>query len=100
MIDVARLQPAGLARQFPGRRGDTVGPEPVDNGAVAGLPQAFAKREGGAHEEPIIKLVEVPFVEEELVERTEAGREPRWDLGDQRIADVGDRDAEQSGDQR
>src|SRR5262249_30658523 len=64
MVDVAGLQPTGLARQFPRGRGDPVRPEPIDNRSVACLPQAVAKREGGAHEEPVVELVEVPFVEQ------------------------------------
>src|SRR5262249_56191841 len=38
MVDVAGLQPAGLARQFPGPRGDPVGPQPVHDPRVTPPP--------------------------------------------------------------
>src|SRR5215470_16509896 len=53
VIDVAGLQPAGLARQLTGGGGDPVRTEPVDNHAVAALPQAVAQSEGGADEQPV-----------------------------------------------
>src|SRR5438874_5765470 len=62
MVDVSGLQPARLTGQFAGRRGDAVRPEPVDDHAVAGLPQPVAEREGALDEEPVVELVEVPFV--------------------------------------
>ena len=50
---------------------------------------------GGPHEQPVIELVEVPFVEQEQVERAElrgeTHREPRVDD----VEDVGDGDADQ-----
>src|SRR5580700_308625 len=63
VIDVAGLQPARLARQLARRGSDAVGAQPVDDRAVAGLPQIVAKAEGAADEQPVVKLIEIPFVE-------------------------------------
>src|SRR5438270_10087479 len=69
VVEIAGLQAAGAHRHRDGLRGDAVGTQPVDRRAVALLPQEAAAPEGGAHEEPIIELVEIPFVEEEEIER-------------------------------
>ena len=45
-----------------------VRPEAVDQPAVAGLPQEAAEPFGRTDEHPVIELVEVPLVEQELVE--------------------------------
>src|SRR5690348_2752632 len=42
VIDVSGLQPAGLARQLSGRRGDAVRAQPVDDRRVTGLPQPLS----------------------------------------------------------
>src|SRR5437764_6576497 len=46
MVHVAGLQPAHLAGQLAGGGGDAVRAQPVDNRAVASLPQPLAEREG------------------------------------------------------
>src|SRR5580692_4324535 len=58
MVDIARLQPTRLARQFAGRGGDAVRSEAVDDRPVAGLPQPIAEAERAAYEEPVVELVE------------------------------------------
>src|SRR5207248_1012287 len=87
VVDIAGLQPACFPRQFAGRSRDAVGPEPVDDRRIAGLPQPLAERESGAHEEPVIELVEVPFVEEKQIDGPEPHGQPSWQVWDQRIAD-------------
>src|SRR6185437_1541534 len=69
VVDIAGLQAAGAHRQTDGQRRHAIRAEAVDGGAVALLPQAAADREGRAHEEPVVKLVKIPFVEEEQIER-------------------------------
>src|SRR5262249_2706943 len=93
VIDVAGLQPAGLARQLAGGGGDPVGPEPIDDHAVTALPEAVAQGKGRAHEQPVVELVEVPFVEQEQVDRAEPRRQPDRNAGLQRIEEIGERDA-------
>src|SRR6266404_1133796 len=99
VIEVAGLQSARLARQVAGHRGNPVRTEPVDDRTVAGFPQPIAEHKRCSHEDPIIQLVEVPFVQQEQVKRAElrsqTHREPR--IGD--VEGVGDGDADQGEDQ-
>src|SRR5438067_46170 len=85
VIDVAGLQPARLARELAGGGGDAVRAEAVDDHAVAALPQPVAQGEGGAHEQAVIKLVEIPFVEQKQVDRAEPRGQPARDAGFERI---------------
>ncbi len=52
--------------------GDAVRPEAIDDGAVAAFPEQAAEPEGRADEDEVVELVEIPFVEQEAVERGEA----------------------------
>src|SRR5579864_32433 len=70
VIEVSGLKPAREHRQASRRRGKPVGPEPIDDRAIALLPQAVAQRHGGAHEERVVELVEIPLVEEEEIDWT------------------------------
>src|SRR5579872_820052 len=80
VIDIARLEAPGAARQHAGHARNSVGPEPVDDGAVAALPQAISDPLGRPHEEEVVQLVEIPFVEQEHVKGPDArhylGRQP------------------------
>src|SRR5215472_10330227 len=42
VIDIAGLQPPGPLRQIAGERGYPVGPEAIDDGAIAALPEQAA----------------------------------------------------------
>src|SRR5712671_3938452 len=100
MIEVAGLQSARLPRQVAGHRGNPVRTEPIDDCTVARFPQPLAEHKSSSHERPIIQLVEVPFVQQEQVERAElrgeTHREPRID----NVEGVGNGDANQGEDQR
>src|SRR5579863_6719367 len=51
VVDVAGLQQAGAARELERIGGERIGPEAVDDGAVALLPEPPADREARAHEQ-------------------------------------------------
>src|SRR5512144_141852 len=70
--DVAGLQPHCAAGDPQGGGGDAVGPDPVDQRLVAALPEAAPENERRPHEESVVKLVEVPLVQQELIDRLEA----------------------------
>ena len=69
VVDVAGLQPHDVARHVEHARGDAVGAEPVDDRAVAALPEQPADAERRPHEQEVVELVEVPLVEQEAVEQ-------------------------------
>src|SRR3569832_2968231 len=69
VIEVAALQPHDVPRHVEHARGDTVWAEAVDQPAVAALPQRAAKPLGRTREDDVVELVEIPLVEQELVER-------------------------------
>src|SRR5262249_52906432 len=70
MVNIAGLQPACAKRRVARPGGDAVD-DTVDNRSVTGLPQPVAEAKGAAHEQPVVKLVEVPFVQQEQVQRAE-----------------------------
>src|SRR5258706_12718805 len=67
VIEVAGLQPDHVAGdvEHPGR--DPVRPEAIDQPAVAALPEQAAEPDRGADEDEVVKLVEIPLVEQEAV---------------------------------
>ena len=65
VIEVAGLQTHDAAGHVAHRRGHAIGPEAVDDEAVALLPQEAAEPHGRTHEDEVIELVEVPLVEQE-----------------------------------
>ena len=77
VIDVAGLQPHDVARHVDDARRDAVRPEAVDDAAVAALPEQPAEPEGRAHEDEVVELVEIPFVEQEAVEERVGARQRR-----------------------
>src|SRR5262245_60896153 len=79
VVEVAGLQPHGIAGDVEDARRDAVRPEAVDQPAVAAAPQQAAEPDGGTHEEEVVELVEVPLVEQEAVEDAVIAREPLRD---------------------
>lgn len=75
-IDIAGLEAAQTAREFPRQPGHAVGPAAVDDLHVADLPEQVADRPGAAHEDEVVDLVEVPLVIEEGVDHPTAIRHP------------------------
>src|SRR6516165_12800200 len=69
MIEVSGLQSYNIAGDIQHARRDPVRTKPIDQPAVAALPQQSADPKGGSHEYPVVNLVEIPFVEEKLVQR-------------------------------
>src|SRR5262245_38909656 len=69
VVEIAGLQPHHAACHVEHPGGDAVRPEAVDQPAVAVLPQYATEPQRRAHDEEIVELVEVPLVEQELVER-------------------------------
>src|SRR3954470_16419602 len=99
MIEVSGLQSAPLARQLAGGGRDAIRPEAVDDLAIPGPPQSLAQREGVLHEEAIIQLVEIPFVEQELVQPAVLHRQSRRKVRLDRITHIRGHDSEAAGDQ-
>src|SRR5262252_7610613 len=68
VIHVAGLQAHDVARdvEYPCRY--TIGPEAVDQPAVAALPQDPPEPQGRPHDDEVVDFVEVPLVEQEPVE--------------------------------
>src|SRR5262245_28207895 len=85
MVEVAGLQPHHIAGDVEYARRYPVRPETVDQPTVAVLPEYAAEPERRANEDQVIELVEVPLVEQELVERLMLARELERQLG---LADV------------
>ena len=98
VIEIAGLQPARLSRQIAGDGGDPIGSEPVDHRAVAGFPQPVADHHGRPDEQPIVKLVEIPFVQQEQVQRAELGGEPHRDRIVDDVEDIGSGDPKEAKD--
>jgi hypothetical protein len=51
-------------------RGDAIGADAIDDPAIATLPEQAAEPLRRAHEDQVVELVEVPFVEQEAVEKS------------------------------
>src|SRR5258708_39567016 len=100
MIDIARLQRRAAPRQAARDGGDAVGGEAVDDCAVAALPQGAADAQRRPHEQPVIELVEIPFVVEEEIDRPQRARQRARQFGAADIEEIGDRDAGEADDQR
>src|ERR1700722_1353141 len=75
VIEIAGLQPYHVARHIQHSRRNAVGPEAVDQPAVAALPEQAAECLGRLDENHVIDFVEVPFVEQEFVEHLVRTRE-------------------------
>src|SRR5690242_14931308 len=65
VVEISGLQQARADREPRRRGGEPVGTEPIDHGPVTLLPELEAERHGWPDEEPVVELVEIPFVEEE-----------------------------------
>src|ERR1700750_774117 len=75
MIEIAGLNLDDVAGDVEHPRRYAVGTEAVDDGTVALLPELIADPFGRPHENQVVQLVEVPFVEQELVQHRLLGRE-------------------------
>src|SRR3954470_23354135 len=75
MIEVAGLHAHNIARDVEHARRDAVRTEAVDQPAVALEPERTAQPFDGAHQQDVVDLVEVPLVEQEIVERLVLTRE-------------------------
>src|SRR4051812_24772182 len=71
VVEIARLEAHQHARHVLGARGDVVGAEPVDGGAIALLPEEAADPERRLDDGRVVELVEVPLVVEERVQARE-----------------------------
>ena len=69
------------------------GPRPVDHRAVAGFPQPEAEAQAGPHHDRVVQLVEVPFAEEQRMDRLGASLTRCPDARDQHIGQIGADDA-------
>src|SRR5262245_7280025 len=68
VIEVAGLQPHHVAGDVKDPRGNAIRAEAVDQPAITALPQQAAQSDRGPHKNEVIKLVEVPLVEQESVQ--------------------------------
>ena len=75
VVEIAGLQSHHVARDAQHPLRHAVGPEAVDQPAVAVLPQEAAEPHRRPDEDDVIELVEVPLVEQEFVERRLLARE-------------------------
>ena len=98
MVDVAGLQQGGEPRAGLGRERGAVRAEAVDGATVALLPQAAADDHGGAHEEPVVQLVEQPLVEQEIVEAAESLGQRLGPGRPQHVHRIGETDPAEAGD--
>src|SRR5499433_4254629 len=80
VVEVAGLQAHHIAGDVDHARRHAVRPEAVDQPAVTAAPQQAAEPDGGPHEQEIVQLVEVPLVEEELVQPLVLARELDRDI--------------------
>src|SRR3546814_10951682 len=70
-INITRLQPDRETGPPSDERGGAIGTETVDGAFIPALPEEEPDRAGGLHEEDVVELVEIPFVEQELVKQLE-----------------------------
>src|SRR3546814_14998263 len=68
-VEITGLQPAGIFAANDHKRGGAIRPEAIDRSFVAPLPEEAAQGEGRLYEQHIGKLVEIPFIEQEVVEQ-------------------------------
>ncbi len=85
MIEVAALELDGAAGDIEHPCRNAVRAQAVDDGPVALLPEEVAEPLGGADEQEVIQLVEVPLVEQELIQPLMI---PREFFGQIRLGDV------------
>src|SRR5258708_5930328 len=93
VVDVTALQAPGAHGEIDRPRRDAVGTDAVDDGTVALFPEPAAEREGRADEEPVVELVEIPFVEKEKINRTEPLRDECRPVWAEHVEKIGDGDA-------
>src|SRR3546814_13077189 len=70
-VEITGLHPAGIFAANDHKRGGAIRPEAIDRSFVAPLPEEAAQGEGRLYEQHIVKLVEIPFIEQEVVEQPE-----------------------------
>src|SRR5262249_16082694 len=85
VIEIAGLQPHDVAGHVDHPRRHAVGAETVDQPTVPVAPEHVAEPERWPHENEIVKLIEVPLVEQETVEPRLLARELDRE---RRIADI------------
>src|ERR1700761_126770 len=90
VIEIAGLDLYDVAGDVEHPRRHAVGTEAVDDGAVAFLPELIADPLGRPHEDQVVQLVEIPFVEQELVQHRLLRREVLRQIGSADGEDVGD----------
>ena len=69
MVDVPGLEPHHAAGYVYDAGRDPVRPKPVDDADIADLPEQGPEPHGWADEDAIVQLVEIPLMEEEIVEK-------------------------------
>src|SRR3546814_16715669 len=85
-INITRLQPDRETGPPSDERGGAIGTETVDGAFIPALPEEAPDREGGLHEEDVVELVEIPFVEQELVKQLDLRHEELRQAGFAEIA--------------
>src|SRR5579875_3928615 len=100
VIEVTGLEAARADGKAPRCRRKAVRAEAVDGRAIAFLPEAIADCHCGAHDEEIVDFVEIPFVEEQKIDRLERARGPGGHARLPNIRDPGHEDAEEAHRQR
>src|SRR4029079_9740764 len=93
MEEIAGLQPDHSLGDIDDARRDAVRTETVDQPAVAARPQEAAEPLGPIDEDEVIKLVEIPLVEQELIERPMLFGELARQIGAADIEEIGKREA-------
>ncbi len=99
-IKIARLEPAGDLAAGDDQPGHAIGAEAIDRALIAALPEHPAEREGRANEEKIVELVNIPLMQQEIVEQVELRHEPGRPVGVADVGQPGDGEAERHDDER
>ncbi len=100
VVDIAGLQPHDPVGHVDDTGRDPIRAEAVDDGAVALLPEDAADGHRRLHEQGVVKLVEVPLVEQEQVDRAEGARRSIRQRRHCDVVDVGQSEAGDHGDGR
>src|SRR5689334_19138134 len=90
VIEVPGLQPHHVAGHVEHTRGHAVRAEPVDDEPVAALPEEPADPQRRANEHEVVDTVEVPSVEQELVEQALLTRQTLGNVAPSNIELPGD----------
>ena len=95
VVEIAGLQPHHVAGHVEHACRDAIRTKAVDEPAVAALPEQTAEPLGRPDEDQVVKLVEIPLVEQEAIKPVVLARELDRNIGPTNIELPGDQEADQ-----